>query len=218
MCKLAKGDIMKPKAAKPKGEAISIETPQGRAKLATIPEVNAAAIVQVMNSTGEPDLQVLIDELAKHSGEVSEGDMTDMERMLVSQAHALDSMFSSLVRRAKVQENLATYEAHMRFALRAQSQCRATLETLATIKNPPIVYAKQANIAHGHQQVNNGVAAPVAREQTDNRPTELLDNAHESQWLDTGKATAAGTGNPPLATLETIDRAAHAGRQGRVKP
>jgi hypothetical protein len=48
----------------------------------------------------------------------------------------------------------------MRLALKAQGQCRATLETLAAIKNPPVVFAKQRNISHGHQQVNNG-AAPL---------------------------------------------------------
>jgi len=40
-------------------------------------------------------------------------------------------------------------DTDMRLALRAQSQCRATLETLAAIKNPPVVFANQANIAHG---------------------------------------------------------------------
>jgi len=51
----------------------------------------------------------------------------------------------------------------MRLALRAQSQCRATLETLAVIKNPTTVaYVRQANIANGPQQVNN--APQTARE------------------------------------------------------
>jgi hypothetical protein len=35
----------------------------------------------------------------------------------------------------------------MRLALRAQGQCRATLETLAVMKSPPTVFARQANIA-----------------------------------------------------------------------
>jgi hypothetical protein len=46
-------------------------------------------------------------------------------------------------------------ENYMRMAMRAQNQCRMTLETLATIKNPPVVFAKQANINNGGQkQVN----------------------------------------------------------------
>ena len=48
-------------------------------------------------------------------------------------------------------------ETYMRMALKAQSQCRATLKTLANIKNPPVVFARQANIAQGPQQVNNGM-------------------------------------------------------------
>lgn len=39
-----------------------------------------------------------------------------------------------------------------------QSQSRASIETLAVIKNPPLVFAQQANIANGPQQVNSGVA------------------------------------------------------------
>jgi hypothetical protein len=42
----------------------------------------------------------------------------------------------------------------MRLALKAQSQCRATLETLAQIKNPPVVLARQANIAQGRPSVS----------------------------------------------------------------
>jgi hypothetical protein len=47
-------------------------------------------------------------------------------------------------------------ESYFKMALKAQNQCRMTLETLSNIKNPPVVYAKQANIANGPQQVNNG--------------------------------------------------------------
>jgi hypothetical protein len=41
----------------------------------------------------------------------------------------------------------------VRLTLKAVGQCRATLETLAAIKNPLVVFAKQANMAHGPQQV-----------------------------------------------------------------
>ncbi len=52
-------------------------------------------------------------------------------------------------------EYLDATDRYMRLALKAQAQCRATLETLAKIKNPPTLFAQQANIAHGPQQVNN---------------------------------------------------------------
>jgi mRNA-degrading endonuclease RelE of RelBE toxin-antitoxin system len=44
-------------------------------------------------------------------------------------------------------------ETYLRLALKAQSQCRATLETLAEIKNPrPYIQNNRAE----YQQVNNG--------------------------------------------------------------
>lgn len=47
---------------------------------------------------------------------------------------------------------------------KCSTQCRATLETLAEIKNPrPVVFVRQANIANGPQQVNNGSTRPWRR-------------------------------------------------------
>lgn len=96
---------------------------------------------------------------------VHAGDLRGAESMLTAQAAALNSIFTELARRASLNmgEYLGATETYMKLALRAQNQARMTLETLATIKNPPVVFAKQANIAHGHQQVNNGDAVPVAR-------------------------------------------------------
>lgn len=63
---------------------------------------------------------------------------------------------------------LAHYEVFLKLALRAQSQCRATLEILALIKHPqPVAIVKQANIAAGPQQVNNvQPAAPQSETRT----------------------------------------------------
>jgi len=41
----------------------------------------------------------------------------------------------------------------MRLALRAQNQCRATLETLSSFNKAPTVFAQQANVAT-NQQIN----------------------------------------------------------------
>jgi len=61
--------------------------------------------------------------------------------------------------------NPAYFETCTRLAFKAQSRCRATNETLAEIKNPPsVAFVPQANIAAGHQQVNNGVQASGVRE------------------------------------------------------
>jgi hypothetical protein len=74
--------------------------------------------------------------------------------MLTAQAHSLDAIFNKLAQRAALNmgEYMQACETYLKLALRAQSQCRATWETLSTIKNPPVMgYVKQANIAQGHQ-------------------------------------------------------------------
>jgi hypothetical protein len=77
--------------------------------------------------------------------------------MLYSQARALQAVFVDALLQVKKHEWFSTSEAFMRMALKAQSQCQATLETLAQIKNPAVLFARQANIAQGPQQVNNAM-------------------------------------------------------------
>ncbi len=107
---------------------------------------------------------------------VANDDLGHAEAMLVSQAVALNALFGELVRRAgmNIGEHLDATERYMRLALKAQSQSRATLETLATIKNPPVVFAKQANVNNGgQQQINNGVAAADAGRSGESKPTAV---------------------------------------------
>ena len=136
-----------------------------------------------------------------------------------SQALALDSIFASLARRAQLNmgEYLDAADRYMRLALKAQGQCRATLETLAAIKNPPVVFAKQANIANGPQQVNNTVnksdggfySNTHARAgNSDSVQNELLEDQHE-QGMDIGTTGATGRGDPAMATMDAIHRPTH---------
>lgn len=89
---------------------------------------------------------------------------------------------------------------YLRLALKAQSQRRATLETLATIKNPPVIYAKQANIANGPQQVNNGTMPAPAGWENSIEPNKLLEQQHE-QRLDTGTQGTTIGADSAMATL-----------------
>jgi len=108
------------------------------------------------------------------------------------------------------------FEANLRYALRAQAQCRATLETLAVIKAGPPVFARQANIAHGPQQVNNGTPPPPrAGENPGSEQPKLLE-ASEGERLDTGAAGAAGRGNPPLEAVGAEHRPPDARGQGAL--
>ena len=139
-----------------------------------------------------------------------ENDLSRAEEMLICQAHSLDALFFALTKRATMNmgEYLDAAEKYMRMALRAQSQCRATLETLALLKNPPNpTFIRQANVAHGPQQVNNGSpppgATPRARE-TESRRSELLEQSN-GERLDPGTAGAASEADPAMATLEEGD-------------
>lgn len=78
--------------------------------------------------------------------------------MLLSQATALQSIFASLANKAQSQGMLNQYQNFMTLALKAQSNSRATLQTLLELKFPrTTAFVKQANITTGAQQVNNGV-------------------------------------------------------------
>ena len=190
------------------------EKSEAMAKMALRPSVNAAA---VMVSYGKPlgiaddDIAALMDRLADDVQNVWAGDMKRAEAMLFGQAHALQAIFMNLARRATTQEYLKQWEAYLRMALKAQNQCRMTLETLATIKNPPMVYARQANINNGgQQQVNNSVApapekAHSRAAKVENAPTGLLEKQH-GEWLDTGAESTAGGVDPHLAPVGEVHR------------
>ncbi len=177
---------------------------QLKAQFTLLPSINAAAIIsEYAKPLGEQDINELMDALLLSINDVNKGDLQRCEAMLMGQAYALQSIFMALSRKAITQEYLKNYETFLRLALKSQSQCRATLETLAALKNPPVIFAKQANIANGHQQVNNGISAPVSLA-GENKilPNELLEAQHGSQTMDTGTTIPTITKNKAMATVE----------------
>ncbi|WP_301278010.1 hypothetical protein [Dechloromonas sp.] len=189
--------------------AAGSDTPETRqAKNVITPTVRAAFTVESFSKVfGDTDLGVLICELQKQANRVHDGDLKRAESTLTAQAHTLDTIFHELARRSALNmgEYLDAAERYMRLALKAQSQCRATLETLATIKNPPVIYAKQANIANGPQQVNNVEPLP-AREESVIEQNELLEHQH-GKWLDNGATSTPIGADQRVETMGTIHRA-----------
>jgi hypothetical protein len=185
--------------------------PDDRFKAITLialnPNHNAAAVVRAFSQDtfGESNPLVAAAELERLCDEVNGGDTDRIEAMLLSQAVSLEVIFAALARRGSQQDNMRHFESFLKLALRAQSQARATLEALAAIKNPPMVFAKQANIAHGHQQVNNGIPMPPRAEQIESKPNELLEYGH-GERLDPRAAGTASGGDQTLAALEIVAR------------
>lgn len=158
-------------------------------------------------------------ELRDQGEAVNRGDFALAERMLNAQAVVLNTMFAELARRAALNmgEHLGACETYMRLALKAQAQCRATVETLSEMKNPPVVFARQANISNGPQQVNNG-ARPENRTSTHahacahatNQSSEQIElEANNGERLDAGAQGTAVGANPHFAAVGALDRAAH---------
>ena len=184
------------------------------AKMITSAELAAYRVIGMMqpkNLADEIDTPTLLATLRDQAAAVQSGDLSHAEAMLINQSSSLQALFVRLSEKAMEQTHMPNLEGFMRLALRAQSQCRATLETLAAIKNPPIVYAKQANFANGHQQVNNGIAASSQAGEKEIQPSKLLEAQH-GNYLDAGTAGTASGADSQLATVGEIDRAEVAGR------
>ena len=185
---------------------------QALANAAIRPTVNAAVLVHGYqgNLLGkETSLGGLIDGLAASMKRTQDGDLSTMEAMLIGQATALQTIFTSLALRAQAQTSQRNLEAFLGLALKAQAQSRATITALVDLKHPKqAMFVKQANIANGPQQVNNGVPADPERsalacaragekQNLQNKELELNDG----QWLDTGATGTTGRTDPHLEAV-----------------
>ncbi len=187
------------------------ETDKHLANCALAPSVNAAVTIGEFGKVfGEQNLGALIHELRTVSKEVAEGDMTRVEAMLVMQAHSLQAIFTNLSRRAINAEFLPQLQTYMNLALKAQAQCRCTIEALAEIKAPKSpTFVRQQNIGY-QQQVNNqgagingDVRAPAHAGDPANQSNELLE-AKPHERLDNGTMQAAGGVDKQLETVGAI--------------
>jgi hypothetical protein len=188
---------------------------EGRATARVLlrPTVNSARTLRRVLQEQAPNLALmdLADELGDQCTKVVGGDLTRPEALLLTQGVALDVLFHDLTRLAYdyLAEHGDAAERLFRLAFRAQGQSRATLETLGALKNPPMVFAKQANVTTGPQQVNNGVARAHPQEIESGR-SELLEQTHGKR-LDTGTKSSAGGSDTSLETVGGLNGAANGG-------
>jgi hypothetical protein len=161
------------KGAKGTGRASSkpvrVEAVQGETEAATMARVmvtpylrhgivgSSLAEKMVGKLPGEPrfdDYSVTIKATAQAA---QKGELTMVSEYLTAQALSLDAMFTELTRRMTM--NLGEYpqtaERYGRLALKAQSNCRATLEALVQLHRP-----REQTVRHVH--VNEGGQAVIA--------------------------------------------------------
>ncbi len=117
---------------------------------------NAASVLKKFNPIGDIPPCDMVGEIHRQMDEFHSGETKGIEGILIGQAVALNAIFADMARQSSDSKDSEKTEAYMRMALKAQSQSRATIETLANIKNPrQTVITNQANISNGPQQVNN---------------------------------------------------------------
>jgi hypothetical protein len=182
-----------------------------RAEAAAEGVVGNAQVMQAFaqKQFGDVDLAEAFSAMRATAGAVHGGDLKPVEAMLMAQASSLNTIFTELARRAGLNlgGSLEACETYLRLALKAQAQCRATLEALVEAKAPrSLVIAKSANVAH-NQQINHGSTARTEEPATS--PNGLLEAPQHGNFVDPGAAGAAGRDDPVLAPVGALDGTAH---------
>lgn len=143
---------------------------------------------RMFGDSHRPDLTQSSAVLAEEIERTAKGDLGLANRMFTAQAITLDTMFTELARRAA--ENMASYpqatERYARLALKAQSNCRATLEALAKLHQP-----REQTVKHVH--INEGGQAVVADHFHQHRGVTGNNAKTDKQSHATGAAGASAT-------------------------
>ena len=207
-------------ARKRKAEA-AIKPPDiSKAERIKDPALLGACVVNTYNRINKgngqaPDLKETMQAIMADIAKVNRGDLSDIEAMLTGQAIMLQGMFAEMALRASEQTQLKHYQAFFNMAMKAQAQSRSTIQALVELKYPrQVVITKQANISHGHQQVNNGQlsgqyahARPHAQE-IPIESNELLEVGNDTtgERLDTRASQGTGRENTTMETVATQHR------------
>lgn len=180
------------------------------ARTITSPEILSASILTICQSSNHSHISEMIGELKQQSAAIHADDLSRVESMLIAQAHTLDGLFAKLTSQALTSGHMDKMECYMKLALKAQSQARATLQTLSELKMPrQIAFVKQANIGNQVQVNNERMVAseckPARTRKNRKTPNELLEE-QDGKWLDTRTASSAGSTDPAMETVGTEHR------------
>lgn len=161
-------------------DEITQDSPKGKAMMALAPSMNNAAVIVSFqgNMMGEDvDLGTLVELLHMTAKEVTKGDLTEFESMLVGQAKALQTLFASLARTAAAQKGTVHFEKTMRLALKTQAQCLAVITKLDEMKRHRTTsYFGQTNVETGLQQINTVIQTALQAVLPQILPSQESDN------------------------------------------
>jgi len=208
----------KTKAKKKNRNSLTIVTPEGgnddkaMSDAAIDPATQSSMTVKRFGAADyfrDTDLNSLVDTLSEQIKATNSNDLANLEGMLTGQAYALNAIFNRLTQIASwnIDDHLKGAEICLKLGLRAQSQCRSTIEAISAVKNPPMMgYVKQANITQGPQQVNNNQDNTSRAGEKQNPKNKLLEKQDGNQ-LDTGTTSESIGDDSAMETVGTINRA-----------
>ena len=213
----------KPTATNPKILQVRVTTGQTEAQAvaaaAASPSINAAIVMDAYqgNIAGDVNLMALIESLQESTAKTKADDLSNLEAMLVGQATALQTIFTSLAKRASHQEYFTQYGLYMKLALKAQAQSRATISALVDLKYPKqaATFVNQANMTTGPQQVNNAygdtpshIGMQSRTENIDSAPNKLLedDDGKFSIGVVSGKTSTPKPSHQGMEALDAVHR------------
>jgi hypothetical protein len=174
--------------SKPKANTIIAEATSEKSMARVVAEValssyatNGLTTQAFTDKFGDLDIQEVIGVMKGRQAQVRSGDLSLLENMLTAQVFTLNALFNKLAQRSGLNmgEHLGAADTYMRLALKAQAQCRSTIEAINEIKNPSsATFVRQANIGNA-VQVNNGqnlssTHAGARMEKNQTEPNKLL--------------------------------------------
>lgn len=149
--------------AKSEDKGLRVNAVKGKSKernLADVsldPAANGMVAARGFNqfSFGELDTTALFQALKDNGDKAASGDLSHQKKMLAVQADALNTAFAELARRAALNmgEYIGATETYLRLALKAQSQCRATIEALDRLCNDRTQTVRHVHVNQGGQAV-----------------------------------------------------------------
>lgn len=127
------------------------------ADIALDPAAHAAAATRMFTQStfGAQDSTDLFASMLDKGKAAKSGDLGHYKAMLAAQADTLNCIFTEMARRAAVNmgEYIGATESYMRLGLKAQTQCRATIEALDRLTSGRVQTVKLVHVNEGGQAI-----------------------------------------------------------------
>jgi len=177
------------------------------AKIYTDCFASAALTIHNLHGHGQLlDCPTVMSELIDSAKQLNNGNLSEIEQMLMTQAKTLDYLFYDSLNKLSGIDMINQIQVFTDIAFRSQTQCRKTLAVLAELKHPRrATFIKQQNNAIT-QQVNNAVKSkPEHFENSKKVANELLSEVNHATLDIRGTSEAIGI-NQKVGAMEAVNR------------